>query len=70
MDELKQAAQRRAGFGETLKAVAWSFFGVRGRGAHERDLSRLNPVHVIIVGLALAVVFVLTLVMLVRWVVG
>lgn len=70
MDELKQAGQRRAGFGETLKAVAWSFFGVRGRSAHERDLSRLNPVHVIIVGLALAVVFVLTLVMLVRWVVG
>ncbi|MGD9943913.1 MAG: DUF2970 domain-containing protein [Burkholderiaceae bacterium] len=70
MDELKRSDERRAGFGETLKAVAWSFFGVRKGSAHERDLSRLNPLHVILVGVLLALLFVLSLVLLVRWVAG
>ncbi|RPH59401.1 MAG: DUF2970 domain-containing protein [Burkholderiales bacterium] len=70
MESGQPVPQRKAGFLETMKAVGASFFGVRGRGAHERDLARLNPVHVIIAGLLLAVAFVLTLVAIVRSVVG
>lgn len=65
----REPAKRAASFATTLRAVAASFFGVRGRKAHESDLARLNPVHVVLVGIMLAVVFVLTLVMIVRWVV-
>ena len=66
MAELRPAIQRKASFVDTLRAVAAAFFGVRGRGAHDRDLSRLNPVHLIIAGVLLAAVFVLTLVLIVR----
>ena len=48
---------------------ASSFFGVRGRRAHEEDMAKLNPIVVIGVGIALAVVFVLTLITIVRMVV-
>jgi len=61
---------RKASFLDTMKAVGASFFGVRGSRAHERDLARLNPVHVIVAGLLLALAFVLTLVMIVRSVAG
>ena len=54
-DELKQAAQRKASFGATMKAVFWSFFGVRKRKDYESDAARLNPVHVIIAGILGAV---------------
>jgi hypothetical protein len=53
-----------------MKAVAWSFFGVRRSAEHERDVSRLNPVHVIVAGVMAAASFVLALVLLVNWVIG
>jgi hypothetical protein len=62
-------AQRpTASFAQTLKAVGASFFGVRGSRAHQTDLRTLNPVHVIIAGVAMAVLFVLTLILIVRMV--
>lgn len=72
---MAQDAQRpprppRASVLDTVKAVASSFFGVRGRRAHERDMARLNPVVVIAVGIALAAAFVGTLIMIVRAVVS
>ena len=60
----------RASFLQSIKAVAWSFFGVRRRKDHEADVSNLNPVHVIVAGVGMAVIFVLTLVTIVRVVVG
>lgn len=63
-----EPSPRPARFVDTLKAVGASFFGVRGRRAHERDVARLNPLHVIIAGLLLAAVFILTLVFIVRMV--
>ena len=61
--------ERQASLLQTVKAVAASFFGVRGRSAHEQDMAKLNPVVVIGVGIALAAVFVLTLLTIVRMVV-
>ncbi|HYF59426.1 MAG TPA: DUF2970 domain-containing protein [Burkholderiaceae bacterium] len=60
----------KAGIVATVAAVAASFFGVRGRGAHERDMSTLNPVAVIATGVALAAAFVAVLVLIVKWVVA
>ena len=42
--------QRRAGFGQTARAVLWSFFGVRRKSDYEKDAAQLNPVYVIIAG--------------------
>lgn len=63
-------AAGRAGPLETARAVLWSFFGVRGRAGHENDMARLHPVYVILTGVALAALFVMGLLTLVRWVVG
>lgn len=67
-DGLKDAVRRKGSFGQTLRAVGWSFFGVRKSAEHEKDMTQLNPVHVIIAGVIAAVVFVVALVLLVRWV--
>ena len=55
---------------QTAGAVAWSFFGVRRAKDYERDVQRLNPVHVVIAGVIGAAIFIALLVMLVKWVVG
>lgn len=70
MDELKQAAGRKSSFLQTLAAVLWSFFGVRNGQDHDRDMASLNPVHVIITGVMAGVLFVVTLVVLVRVILG
>ncbi|KAF1047727.1 MAG: hypothetical protein GAK35_00542 [Herbaspirillum frisingense] len=69
-EDLKQASQRKASFGATMKAVFWSFFGVRKRKDYESDAARLNPVHVIIAGVIGAAIFVAILVTIVRLVVA
>jgi len=55
---------------QTMRAVAWSFFGVRRGSDYEKDAAKLNPVHVIIAGVIGALVFVSLLVLLVNWVIG
>ena len=57
-------------FLQTVRAVAWSFFGVRRAVDLENDAQRLNPVHVVVGGVLGAALFVVALVWLVRWVVG
>lgn len=70
MDELKKASQRKSSFGATIKAVLWSFFGVRKKSDYEKDAQHLNPVHVIIAGLLGAVIFVAVLIVIVKSVVA
>jgi len=67
-DDLKQAVQRKGSFLQTMRAVAWSFFGVRKSSDYEKDVSQLNPVHVIVAGIIGAVLFIIVLVALVNWV--
>ena len=66
----REAIARKGSFLQTLRAVAWSFFGVRKSADHERDLKELNPLHVIIAGIAAAALFVVVLIVLVRFAVG
>jgi hypothetical protein len=67
---LKEAATRPASPLQTFRAVAWSFFGIRRSTGHAQDMQKLNPVHVVVAGVISAAVFVLALVLLVRWVIG
>ena len=69
-DDLRNAAARKGSFIQTVRAVGWSFFGVRRSADYAQDVAKLNPVHVIIAGVIGAGVFVLALVLLVQWVVG
>lgn len=64
------ATSRKAGFLRTMRAVLWSFFGVRKRAGYEQDATQLNPVHVIIAGIIAAALFVLVLLLVVRTVVS
>jgi len=68
--DLKAATERPLSFLQTVKAVAWSFVGLRKRAGYEHDVHKLNPVHVIVAGICGAVIFVLALVLTVRWVIG
>ena len=60
--------QRKGSFVQTMKAVAWSFFGVRKGADYEKDVNQLNPVHVVIAGVIGAVLFIVALLVLVNWV--
>ena len=53
----------------TVKAVAWSFIVLRKGSEFEEDVKQLNPLHIVAVGIAGAVVLVLALVAVVHWVV-
>lgn len=70
MDDLKRATQRKASFGATVKAVFWSFFGVRKKSDYEQDAAQLNPVHVIIAGVIGALILIATLLIVVKIVVA
>ena len=68
-NEPQDPTRRKASFGRTMKAVLWSFFGVRKRSDYEKDAEQLNPVHVIIAALIGALLFVLVLILIVKSVV-
>lgn len=70
MDDLKQAAQRPGSFLQTVKAVGWSFFGVRSSKGYKADVTKINPVHVILAGIIGAALFVGVLLLIVRAVVN
>jgi hypothetical protein len=59
---------RRAGFLATLRAVLWSFIGVRKRRDYHDDAASLDPRAIVVAGVLAGVVFVLVLVGVVNWV--
>lgn len=67
---MNSPVRRKASIGRTLKAVGWSFFGVRKARDLERDAAELNPLHVVVAGVVVAAIFVGALVVLVKWVIA
>ena len=67
---LRAAVARKGSFAQTMRAVAWSFFGVRKSAEYDKDVNQLNPVHVIIAGVIGAALFVALLIAVVNWVIG
>ncbi len=51
-----------------FKTVFWSFLGVRRRADNQDDFAGVTPVQIIIAGVIGAVIFVTTLVTLVRFI--
>ena len=62
--------QKKSSIFRTIKAVLWSFVGLRSRGGYEQDVAQLNPVHIIIAGLVGVFIFVGSLILLATWVVA
>ena len=54
----------------SIKLVAWSFLGIRSNSAYQEDLAKVNPMHVVVVGLLGALLMVVGLITLVNWVVA
>lgn len=65
----RPALQRKGSVWRTVKAVAWSFVGLRRGSDYREDIGKLNPLHVIAVGLVACFLFVMGLIGLVNWVV-
>lgn len=53
---------------QVARAVLWSFFGIRKRAEYEKDAVRLTLPQVVVAGLIGAAVFVLSLILLVRYI--
>ena len=70
MTEPVAAHTRKGSVFRTVKAVLWSFVGLRARGDYEKDVEQLNPVHIVIAGLVGGVIFVGSLILLATWVVS
>jgi hypothetical protein len=62
------ATPRRGSLLRTVKAVAWSFVGIRKNSEYQEDLGKLNPFHIIVVALLAVALFVVGLIVLVNWV--
>lgn len=60
--------ERKATPLQVAKAVLSAFIGIRRRSAHEQDAVSLSPAQVIVAGVIAAVILVLSLVMLVRYI--
>ena len=62
--------QKKASLLQVAKAVFWSFLGIRKRRDYETDSVELKPHQVIVAGLIGAAVLVLSLILLVRFIIG
>ncbi|MDH4449376.1 MAG: DUF2970 domain-containing protein [Rhodoferax sp.] len=62
--------QKKHSFLHSVKLVAWSFIGIRSDKGYRDDLARVNPLHVVVVGIVGALLLVVVLVGLAKWVVG
>ncbi|MBA3057045.1 MAG: DUF2970 domain-containing protein [Gammaproteobacteria bacterium] len=57
-------------FLRTIKMVGWSLLGIRKGSELEKDAAQVNPLHVIVVGVATIIVLVVGLIVLVNVVVA
>ena len=53
---------------QVMRAVLWSFFGIRKRSEYEKDAASLTPAQVIGAGIVGAIILVLSLVTLVHFI--
>jgi len=70
VNSFRQANRRPVALLQTLRAVAWSFLGIRRASGLDEDVQTLSPLHVVLGGLIGAALFVVAIFILVRWVVS
>ena len=57
-------------FWRSIVAVSWSFIGIRKNSEFQEDLSHITPLHILGVGLAAGLLFVIGLIVVVNLVVA
>lgn len=67
---VEQTQPPRASAWHSIKLVAWSFLGIRSRSGYQEDLARVNPLHVVLVGIVGVLFLIVGLISLVNWVVA
>lgn len=61
--------ERKGSLLRTVRAVAWSLIGLRKGSEYQKDVEKLNPLHIILVGLVAVFLLVIGLIGLVNWIV-
>nr|WP_296017502.1 DUF2970 domain-containing protein [uncultured Acidovorax sp.] len=61
--------ERKGSLARTVRAVAWSLIGLRKGSEYQQDVEKINPLHIIAVGLAAVFLLVVGLIGLVNWIV-
>ena len=56
-------------FLRSIKTVAWSFLGIRKNSEFKADLQKVNPLHIMAIGIGAVFLFVVGLMFFVQWVV-
>ena len=65
-----EQGRRKASPLVVAKTILWSFLGIRRGAEHEAEMARLRPVQILVAGVVGAAVFVLLLVVLVKFIVA
>lgn len=65
-DQAKSPLQRKGSLLRTVRAVAWSLIGLRKGSEYQQDIEKLNPLHIILVGLVAVFLLVVALIALVN----
>ena len=60
----------KGAFFRTVRAVLWSFIGIRKSSDFQEDVATIKPLHVLAVGVVAAFIFVIGLILLVNLVVA
>ena len=69
MNEPQRPAPKKGSLLRSVRAVAWSFIGLRKGAEYQQDQERIQPLHIVLVGLLAIFALVLLLIGLVNWVV-
>jgi hypothetical protein len=64
------APEKKASFLYSMKAVIWSFFGLRRKSDFDQDEGKLNPLHIIIAAVIGVALFIGLLISIVKIVVS
>lgn len=59
-------AVKQPSFLDVLKTIAFGALGVRRRADHERETTRIKPLHIVIAGIIATALFILALLTIVR----
>jgi amino acid transporter len=63
----EQTLQSKGQWLRTIKAVAWSFVGLRQGSELVHDSQKINPIHLVVVAIGTVCLLVIGLIFFVQW---